>query len=110
MTAGPYIGAGSPDDELVPFPEDDPPLDPVPLEDAPPLDDAPPLLDVPPDAEDDDELLVSSLPPHAAIAVAPAKRRAARVATRPCAAITGANAGSCASQNGHVASLARTCL
>jgi hypothetical protein len=71
-----------------------------------PPDDAVP--DVPPDV-DDDELDVSSLPPHAAIAVALAKRIAARVATRPVGAGSGLNAGSSASQNGHDVSLARTC-
>lgn len=103
-------------------PELEPPED-EPLEDAPPpLDDVPddpPLVedpedeapDEPPDddVEDDDELDVSSLPPHAAIAVALANKIAARVATRPVGGAGGVNAGSAASQNGHDASLARTC-
>jgi hypothetical protein len=82
-----------------PDPEEEPPLD-------PPDDVDEPLLfpdDPDEDADDVDELeelLVSSFPPHAAIAVALAKRSAARVATRPCGASDGVNAGRVASQNG----------
>lgn len=68
------------------------------------------MLDDPPDddVDDDDELDVSSLPPHAAIAVALANKIAARVATRPVAGALGRPTGSSASQNGHAVSLART--
>ena len=86
-------------------PELDPPDEPPdePPEDEPPEDDPPD--DEPPD---DDELEVSSAPPHAAMAVALANKIAARVATRPVGGGFAVNAGSSASQNGQLVSLART--
>jgi hypothetical protein len=84
-------------------PPDDPPDEEVP--DDPPEDDVP---DAPPDEDVDDELDVSSLPPHAASAVALAKRIAARVATRPVGAGSGLYAGCSASQTGHERSIARS--
>jgi hypothetical protein len=94
-----------PDVEPLPDEDVEPPLDDV-------LDELLVLLDDPPeDVEEVEELLVSSFPPQAAIAVAPAKRSAARVDTRPGAKVGagGAIRGSTASQNGHDASPVRTC-
>jgi hypothetical protein len=73
------------------------------------LDDPPLLVDPPDDdVDEDDELDVSSFPPQATIAVAPAKTNAARVMTGARATAVGVNAGRSVSQNGHAASLTRT--
>ena len=108
--AGPYSGTGAPELELDVPPEDElPPLDDVDEEE---VDEEEEL-----DPEDEDGFVVpvfcvSSLPPHAAMAVAPANRIAARVATRlapPGCVHDAANVSSKAvAQNGHAVSFERT--
>jgi hypothetical protein len=88
-------------------PDDDAPEDP-PEDEVPDDPDDEPPDDPDDEVEEDDELDVSSLPPHAAIAVALANKIAARVAMRPVGTGAIAAGGSVTSQNGHAVSLART--
>jgi hypothetical protein len=104
MIAGPYIGAGSPlDAPLDDAPLDDPLLEPLVRPEEPP-DEEPP---------DEDDVGAGSGPPdvHAAmVAAAPKKTIAARDVGRPTSReIAGSTAERESAQNGHSVSSTRTC-